>query len=213
MNEEVTDQVTAPSEATGAGEATGTVAVTDRVTGNRRWFGVAGGLALLVGLGWAALTVFGNDSRFADSALIGKPMPAMALADVDSGQARPIESPGNVLVVNFWAPWCVPCRTEHPLLNTLAVRYADHAVRFVGVTYQSNLGDAAAFLDRGGRGMPNVFDPDGRAGIEFGVVGVPETFFIDRAGIVRARVIGPVSEALVVEVVDRLLAGEPVPAD
>ena len=180
---------------------------------SRRTLGIAVGLALVAGLGWAAATVFTTDRRFADSALIGSPMPVLSLADVDSGTPRTIAADGQVLVVNFWAPWCVPCRTEHPLLNQLAERYEGKGARFVGVTFQSQLGDATSFLDRGGRGMPNVFDPDGTASIDFGVVGVPETFFIDRGGVVRARVIGPVSESLVREVVDRLIAGQPVPRD
>ena len=163
-------------------------------------------VALLVGLALAAWTVFGNDDRFASSPLIGKPMPAFTLGDIDSGQATTVDPRGEVLVINFWAPWCVPCQTEHPLLNRLANEYAGKPVNFVGVTYDSQLGESAAFLDRSGRGMRNLHDPDGVVSINFGVVGVPETFFVGRDGTVRARVIGPVDEKLVHEELDKLLA-------
>ncbi len=173
----------------------------------RRRVGILVAVAVLVGLGLAAWTVFGTEaSRFADSPLIGRPMPVFTLPDVDTGQATAVGPDGQVLVVNFWAPWCVPCQTEHPLLNRLAQAYAGQPVRFVGVTYDSRLADSTAFLDQAGRGIHNLNDADGRVSVDYGVVGVPETFFIGADGRVAARVIGPVDEALVRQQLDRLLA-------
>lgn len=173
---------------------------------SRRAVSTLVGVAMLIGLALAAWTVFGNDDRFADSPLLGKPMPAFTLGDIDSGRPTTVDGRGEVIVINFWAPWCVPCQTEHPLLNRLAGEYADRGVSFVGVTFDSALGESAAFLDRSGRGMRNLYDADGRVGIDYGVVGVPETFFVGLDGTVRARVVGAVDEALVRQELDKLLA-------
>lgn len=172
----------------------------------RRWvFGVVG-VAVLVGLAAAAWTVFQRDDVLAHSPLIGQQMPTLTLDDLDSAVPVTI-GPGRqrVTVINFWAPWCVPCQAEHPLLNSFAATHAD--VDVVGVTYQSLPAESTGFLDRNGRGIRNLFDPDGVAAINFGVVGVPETFVVDRGGVVRARVIGPVTQRLLSELVERITDG------
>lgn len=98
---------------------------------------------------------------------------------------------GEVWLLNVWASWCVACRTEHPLLNQVAD--ADLAP-IVGLSYKDNADDAAAWLQRLGNPYTHIpFDPDGEVGIEYGVYGVPETYLIDKAGIVRFKQVGPVT--------------------
>ena len=116
---------------------------------------------------------------------------------------------GKVSIVNFWAPWCVPCRREHRDLGTLRAGWDGSQVRLVGVAFQSDLAAIGTFLDEIGEGVPTVIDDNGVAAIEFGVVGVPETFVIDRAGIVRRRFVGPIDPAELQRMIDELLLEGP----
>ena len=163
----------------------------------------------VAGLAWAAFAVLGRDSSVAESKLIGKPVPALTLPRVEGGDAVSLATTGAVTVVNFWAPWCVPCLGEHALFNRLAPAYDAADVRFVGVVYQSEDSQVSGFLDRVGRNVPTVRDADGLASIDFGVTGVPETFLVDRDGVVRYRIAGAVTEAELTELLAELLAATP----
>ena len=171
---------------------------------------LAGAVVVVGLLGWAMFVVLGRQDSVTDSPLIGKAAPSLALPSLDGSTTLALAPPGKVSVINFWAPWCVPCRGEHQMLNRATGSWSLDRVSFIGVTYQSTPGDASTFLDTVGRNVPTVIDADGTASIEFGVVGVPETFFVDAAGVVRARVTGPVSEQQLTTIVTRLLAGQPV---
>lgn len=173
----------------------------------RRWIVLAAVLACTVGLAWASLAVLGDDGSIVDSPLVGRAVPAVELEDLGSGDLVRLAAPGQVVVINFWAPWCVPCKAEHELFNRLAPEWADD-VRIVGIAYQSDPTEVVTFLDGVGRAVPALLDADGRASIEFGVAGVPETFFVDRTGVVRARVSGAVSESQMRKIVERLIAGD-----
>lgn len=146
----------------------------------------------------------GDPSRL-PSALIGKPAPAVALPPLDgqrdaSGQPLPglasgdLEN-GGVTVVNVWASWCAPCRIEHPVLMQLA---AEPGVRVVGINYKDKPDAARRFLQTLGNPFKAVgIDESGRAGIDWGVYGVPETFIVSGDGVIRHKLVGPLSpEAL-----------------
>lgn len=128
------------------------------------------------------------------SALLDKPAPAFDLPAVEGlgvPGLRSADLAGQVTVLNFWASWCLPCRAEHPLLVELA---REPGVRLVGIDYKDKPEDARTFL----LGLGNPFaligaDADGRAGIEWGISGVPETFILDAQGIVRFRWVGPLT--------------------
>lgn len=129
------------------------------------------------------------------SPLIDKPAPAFQLpalppaAAFDSAQMH-----GRVWLLNVWASWCQACLDEHPLMNQLARA----GLSIVGLNYKDDGGDAAAWLARFGNPYAHVpVDRDGRVGIEFGVYGVPETYLIDAAGIIRFKHIGPLSADIV----------------
>ncbi len=113
-------------------------------------------------------------------------------------------------MINFWASWCPPCRIEHPILTAASGSYEDDGVHFVGVLYQDRSEPAIEFLDEFGRGAnySYVIDPESRATVEMGVFGVPETFFVDADGIVRARVQGEVTSSVVVATLDEILAAD-----
>ena len=111
----------------------------------------------------------------------GKPVPGLDSADFE----------GQVTVLNVWASWCVPCRDEAPLLMTLA---ADSRVRVVGINYKDQADNARRFLGRYGNPFAaNGTDGNGRAAIEWGVYGVPETFVIGRDGRIAYKLIGPIT--------------------
>lgn len=128
------------------------------------------------------------------SMLIDKPAPALTLPPLDARTEglRPADlaTPGRVTIVNVFASWCVPCREEAPQLKQLA---RARGVHLVGIVYKDKPEAARAFLDEVGNPFDRIgLDADGRAGIEWGITGVPETFVVDGHGVVRAR-FGPLS--------------------
>lgn len=111
----------------------------------------------------------------------GAPVPGLTSADLATGE---------VTVVNIWASWCVPCRQEHPVLT----RMAAEGHRLVGINYKDETENARRFLGTLGNPFSAVgVDPNGRSAIDWGVYGVPETFIVDGAGIIRRKHVGPLS--------------------
>lgn len=146
----------------------------------------------LAALFWKGLS--GNPNEI-PSALINKPVPEFALPAVEGLGIPGFDSAslkqGGVTLVNVWASWCGPCRIEHPLLMELAQR---KDIRLVGLNYKDEPENARRFL--GTLGQPYaaaVADQAGRAAVDWGVYGVPETFVIDGQGIIRFKFIGPLS--------------------
>ncbi len=167
------------------------------------------GLATVV-LGVALGSRFGTDPQLTASPLIGLPAPDLTLPYLEVDGIFDLAAlEGDVAVVNFWASWCVPCRQEHPVLTSTAAAYAQLGVTFVGVLIQDRAENGVDFLDELGRGEPYVYlvDPDSRASLEFGVLGVPETFFLDRDGTIVGKISGPVNGPLLAATLDAILLG------
>lgn len=150
-------------------------------------------LAALVALGLLfGLYALGRNPQVQPQALVGKPVPAVALPDLENG--RPVSvaevAAGEPVLVNFFASWCAPCEVEHPELMTLQAR----GVRIVGVAYKDAPENTRAFLLRlGDPFAARLVDRDGRAGVEFGVTGVPETYAVAADGTVLAKHTGPLT--------------------
>ena len=155
------------------------------------------GFAALAGL--FLVRLHGGDPSKIPSALIGRPAPQTTLPQLD-GLARdgaqvpgldPAAFKGKVSVVNVWASWCVPCHDEAPLLTELG---KDTRLQLVGINYKDAADNARRFLGRYGNPFGRVgVDANGRASIEWGVYGVPETFVVGREGTIVYKLVGPIT--------------------
>jgi cytochrome c biogenesis protein CcmG/thiol:disulfide interchange protein DsbE len=172
----------------------------DAVAPKRRSWLVALPLVLFIALaGIFLLRLYSGDPSKIPSALIGRPAPQTQLPQLE-GLARdgaqvpgldPAVFKGKVSVVNVWASWCVPCHDEAPLLTELA---KDKRLQIVGINYKDAPDNARRFLGRYGNPYRIVgVDGNGRASIEWGVYGVPETFVVGRDGTIAYKMVGPVT--------------------
>lgn len=138
-----------------------------------------------------------RDPREVPSPLVDKPAPMFSLPQLSDTTAKlsPADLRGQVWLFNVWASWCVACRIEHPLLVELAKQ---GTVPLIGLNYKDQRADALAWLKQHGDPYKlSVADTEGLVGIDYGVYGVPETFVIDKYGVIRHKHIGPVTpEAL-----------------
>jgi cytochrome c biogenesis protein CcmG/thiol:disulfide interchange protein DsbE len=157
-----------------------------------------------------------TDPREIPSPLPGNPAPGFALAVFAPGQP-PLERPigdtvrladlkGRVVVLNFWASWCLACRDEHQGLSAVARDYTGKPVQFVGSLYQDTPGNGTAWIaEMGGQSYPSVNDPKALTAIDYGLYGVPETFFIAQDGKIARKITGPAPPAVLKHIIDSLL--------
>lgn len=173
-------------------------------------------LPLTATVPFLALLAFGltRDARIIPSPLPGEPAPEFALETLDGDSVRLSDIHGRVAIVNFWASWCIPCREEHSVLRQLRQRYPETDVALMGILYQDTPDDGRSFMREFGGNWPSGVDPGSRLAIEFGVYGVPETFFLARDGTIARKRIGPLIWESARATVDSLLAAgaEPDPA-
>lgn len=174
-------------------------------------------LAAAIVLPLLGLLAFGmtRDPNEIPSPLPGRAAPPFRLMTMplEEGDSATIESidlaalRGNVVVLNFWASWCLACRDEHRPLSRVARAYADRPVRFYGVVYNDSPENARDWIEEmGGQAYPALIDPDARTAIDYGLYGVPETFIIGTDGRVRHKIIGPANEQELRMQIDLLLA-------
>lgn len=142
-----------------------------------------------------------RDPHLVPSPLINKPVPEFSLprlADANQ-QLAASDLRGQVSLLNVWASWCVSCRSEHPVLLDLAKK---NVVTIYGLNYKDNREDALNWLEYYGNPYAeSAHDLDGKVGIDFGVYGVPETFVVDKQGIIRYKQIGPITEDILRETI------------
>lgn len=127
-----------------------------------------------------------RDPNVQPRALVGKPVPALSLPVLETGRPEPVHPSGVAApyLVNFFASWCAPCEVEHPVLMDLKTR----GVAVVGIAYKDAPANTEAFLGRLGDPFSRrLLDRDGRAGLEFGVTGVPETYLVGANGVILAK--------------------------
>lgn len=172
----------------------GTSPVPGRSRTLRRSLGLVLILTLAVGMADVLGIGFGRDPSVVRSALIGRQAPALAGRALDGSEVDMREYRGTVVLVNVWASWCPPCRREHPLLAGLQRQYGTRGLQVLGINMRDNPASARRFLERaGGAVYPSVRDPDARIAVDWGTFAVPETYVVDRDGVVVAKRVGPVT--------------------
>ena len=144
----------------------------------------------------ALLAVFGyvllhgvNAGR--TSALMGKPAPQFSYTTFDGKSVDLASLRGKPVMINFWGSWCVPCKDEAPVLQQAWAKYQKTDVQFVGIAIWDQADAAKAFAQNEGATWTNGMDNDGKIAIDYGVYGVPESFFIARDGVLVDRYVGP----------------------
>ncbi|HEY7464381.1 MAG TPA: TlpA disulfide reductase family protein [Candidatus Limnocylindria bacterium] len=155
----------------------------------RGWLVVGAVLPLILLLAWGALLATRGGTSTA-GVQIGQAAPDFALADLDGNPVRLSDLRGKAVIVNFWASWCAPCVEEFPLLQEAADRHGPQEVAVVGIVFRDSSEAARGFMTRFDARWPAAMDPGEAVAQEFGIYGPPETFFIDRQGVVRGRQIG-----------------------
>ena len=150
-------------------------------------------VALLALLGSQILAPAQSQTNSGTSPLLGHPAPDFTLAALSS---RPVPSvhlaslKGKPVMLNFWASWCVPCQHEAPLLQATWQRVQSQGIIFIGIDFQDDHSQGLNFLHTYGITYPNVVDDTGSTAINYGLTGVPETFFLNRQGVIASHVVG-----------------------
>ena len=181
----------------------------------RSWIILGCGLPLLAFLGilvWASLQTGGRagglgvNTQFGIAEIDAKPAPDFSLERYDGGVVSLSDFRGKVVLIDFWASWCAPCRHEAPVLEQAYRDYAGADVEFIGVNIWDLPDNVGPYVEEFGISYPSGVDSDGAIAIDYGVKGIPEKFFIDRAGIVRQKFVGPIRSEKLNQTLDDLLA-------
>jgi len=172
----------------------------------RGYYVAAALLPILLLAAWGAVLL----ARPAPGGLaqIGSAAPAFVLADVDGNPLRLGDLRGRPVIVNFWASWCGPCVAEFPVLAKAAQAHKAEGLAVVGIVYRDRSEAARGFMRRMGATWPTAMDPADTVAGQFGVIGPPETFFIDRSGVIVGRQIGEISAADMQRGLDQILGKE-----
>ena len=175
-----------------------------------RWLGY--GVALVaVGFAVVLASRFGTDPGLVDSPLLGQTAPVFDLAPLEGGESVSLdELEGDIVVVNFFASWCLQCRNEHDALTSTANAFEDDGVTLVQIAYQESPPNSIDYLKTAGRSEHAHYlaDPGSRTAIAYGVFGIPETFFIDEDGLVVGKIIGESDALTLGATIDAIKRGE-----
>ncbi len=139
------------------------------------------------------------------AARVNRPAANFNLPLFSGGELTLSSLKGKPVVINFWAAWCPPCREEALILEKVWQLYKNEGVTFVGVDIQDTEEDARAFIKEFGITYPNAKDASGRVTIDYGVSGLPVTFFVNREGLIVSRWVGAISETMLVDRVEEIL--------
>ena len=175
-----------------------------------RWTGLAV-VGVTVVLAVVLASRFGSDPGLVDSPLLGKAAPEFALEGLDGSDGTSLSDlRGDIVVVNFFASWCLECRDEHDDLVAASESFADQDVTFVQVAYQEEPVESLDYLAEAGASDFTFYlaDPGSRTAIAYGVFGIPETFFIDQDGTVVGKIIGEADALILGATIDSIRNGQ-----
>ncbi|MFN0062241.1 MAG: redoxin domain-containing protein [Myxococcaceae bacterium] len=162
--------------------------------------------ALVVALLFVLARSFGRDPHEVPFGLEKKPAPNFRLRPLDGGTELQLQAlRGKPVVINFWASWCNPCAAEHAVLEWGAERFGT-STHFLGIVFEDTRENALGFLREYGTRFTQLEDPRSKTAVDFGVAGVPETYFVDADGIIRSKHVGPIPVDTLVKRVEELQA-------
>lgn len=165
-------------------------------------------VAAIAGLVLVLLLGFRRDPQDIRTGTVGHPAPAFDLPALDgTGRVALSSYAGKVVIVNFWASWCIPCKQENPTLVDIWERYHTADVVLIGIVYQDSTAAARDYTARLGNRWPSGIDADGRTALAYGVFGIPETFFIGPDGVIAGRHVGPIDTATLAAGIEALRPG------
>lgn len=164
-------------------------------------------VALILGLALTLTLAFQRDPHDIKTGTVGKPAPAFALPSLTGSETLSLDRyRGKIVVLNFWASWCIPCKEENPALTDVWERYRGTEVVLIGVVFQDSPDAARDYTARLGNTWTSALDGDGRMALSYGVFGPPETYFIGSDGIIAGRHIGPIDEQTLITGIETLRA-------
>lgn len=166
------------------------------------WKVLAAGAVIVAPLIWVLASGFGHDPHAIPTTTIGATAADFSLVSLDGEPVQLSKLKGKPVVLNFWSTWCGPCVHEHPLLQAAARARPD--VVFLGVLYGDEPARAREYLERAGHAYPTLVDESQRIIVDYGVAGVPETFFIAPDGVIKHKVSGAVSQAELMAALEKI---------
>ncbi len=172
----------------------------------RSYYAVSAFAPLLILAVWGALLLAGPAAP--TLARVGQPAPDFALTDLDGNPLSLADLRGRPVIVNFWASWCGPCRDEFALLTSAAAAHEGEQLAVVGIVFRDGSEAAREFLAQMGATWPTAMDRNEAVAAQFGIIWPPDTFFIDRDGVVVRRQIGKLSAADLERGLAKILAEE-----
>lgn len=175
-----------------------------------RWGGMAVAGATVI-LAVVLASRFGSEPGLVESPLIGQPAPSFELATLDGAEKVALDDlRGDIVVVNFFASWCLQCRSEHDALVATSDAFGGSGVTFIQIGHQESPADSLAYLDTAGTSdwTRYLADPGSRTAIAYGVFGIPETFFIDGDGVIVGKTIGETNALILGSTIDAIRRGE-----
>ena len=157
-------------------------------------------IALLAYTLWSGLSEKGDIGI--PSQLVGRTAPEFALKSFNGDEVKLSDFRGKTVLVNFWASWCHPCREEAPALEKTYMFLSGRQVEFIGINIMDDRKSAEEYIKSFGGTFVNVYDPENRVHLDYGVGGVPETFFVNPEGIITGKHRGPLTEKMIMNYIE-----------
>ncbi|MBI5098390.1 MAG: TlpA family protein disulfide reductase [Nitrospirae bacterium] len=148
-------------------------------------------LVIVIAVCLAVVLLLPKEKRYEEIAAVGKPAPAFELKDANGNLWNLSDLRGKVVFLNFWATWCVTCKSEAPHKEALFQKMQGKPLQMLGVLFRDDPGNLPAYYRMHNLSFPSLISPGNEAAKRYGITGVPETFIIDKNGIVREKIVGP----------------------